>query len=186
MMTNRNKIIIAIILVAIGIAGRFLPHLWNFTPLVAIGLFAGVYLGRHYAWIVPVVAMLISDLFLGFYSLPIMMSVYGSFALVGLFGYLMRKYKNFEMVLALSISGAVFFFLITNFAVWYWGPWYEKTLTGLVYSYTAGLPFFRNALLGDIIYTLGLFGVYETVLYLRKKNFREIFFITKPSNYLKD
>lgn len=185
-MTNRNKIIIAIILVAIGIAGRFLPHLWNFTPLVAIGLFAGVYLGRHHAWSVPVIAMLISDFFLGFYSLPIMMSVYGSFALIGLFGYLMRKHKNFEMVLALSISGAVFFFLITNFAVWYWVPWYEKTLAGLIYSYTAGLPFFRNALLGDIIYTLGLFGLYEAFLYIKTKDFRDWLFVKNPSISLED
>lgn len=182
-MTTKKKIIIAVVLVALAVATRFMPHLWNFTALTAVALFAGNYLGPRYAVGVVFATMLISDLFIGFYSWPLMLSVYGSFALVGLVPSLVGKVgagkKNQQKqsgilsgttkVFGMSLLGSIIFFLVTNWAVWFFGTMYPANFSGLFSSYIAGLPFFRNAILGDLWYTGVFFGVYEYALYLKEK-----------------
>lgn len=167
-MSGKTKIIIGLALIAVGVAGRLGPHPWNFTPLAAIALFAGVYLGGRYALLVPAIAMLTGDLFLGFYEWPLMLAVYSSYLLIGALGTVIRKHKNAQTVMAGSLVGAVLFFLVTNWAVWQFSPWYAKTWDGLVYCYTLALPFFRNTVLGDVFYTATLFGAYEAVVYSLK------------------
>jgi len=163
-MTKQTKIIISIILVGLGVACRLLPHLWNFAPIAGIALFSGVYLGRRYALVLPAVAMLIGDFFIGFYDWKLMLAVYGSLILVGLIGLMIRKYKSLEIVVASSIISSVIFYLVTNYVVWQFSPWYTHTFAGLIQCYTLALPFFRNTILGDLFYTATLFGAYEAVV----------------------
>jgi hypothetical protein len=163
------KIIIPLILIGLAVSFRLLPHPWNFTPIAAVALFSGVYLGKRYALFVPLLAMFLSDIFLGFYDLKLMLAVYGSFALVGLIGLAIRRRKNPATVLGGSLAASTLFFLITNFAVWQFSFWYEKSLSGLFQCYALALPFFRSALLGDLFYTGVLFGAYEMVLLLLTK-----------------
>ncbi len=160
-MNKKTKLIISFILIALGVACRLLPHLWNFAPVLAIALFSGIYLGRRYAVILPIIAMLIGDFFIGFYDWKLMGVVYASYILAGLIGSFVKKYKSVETVLASGISASVIFFLATNWAVWQFSPWYEKSLAGLIQCYTLALPFFRNAIFGDIFYVVILFGAYE-------------------------
>ena len=163
-MTRKTKLIISLILITLGVACRLLPHLWNFAPIAGIALFAGIYLGRRYAVVLPVASMFIGDLFIGFYDWKLMLAVYASFVLVGLIGVLIKKHKSLETVLAGSIMASVLFFLVTNFAVWQFSPWYAKSLQGLIQCYTMALPFFRNTFLGDLFYVVVLFGVYESIV----------------------
>lgn len=168
-MNNTTKIIAAILLALIGVLFRLIPHAANFTPVVAIALVAGVYLGRSYSLVVPLATMFVSDIVIGFYSLPVMLSVYGSFALIGVFGQLLRKYHSLETRAAMSIAASLFFFLVTNWAVWQFGSMYAHSLAGLGESYTLALPFFRNALVGDVFFSLGLFGAFELALRTRAR-----------------
>jgi len=163
-----------LILVILGAVFRLLPHPWNFTPIAAITLFSGVYLGKKYAFFAPILAMFFSDIFLGFYEWKLMLAVYGSFALIFLIGLAIKKHKSLKTILAGSLTASVLFFLITNFVVWQFTPWYPKTLSGLIQCFILALPFFRNTLFGDLFYTIVLFGTYELVLILtkhRKYNF---------------
>lgn len=162
-MNKNKKIIIAISLVLIGVLGRALPHLWNFTPIIAIGIFANFYLGKKWGVALPLLSMLLSDIFLGFYNPVLMISVYGSFALVGITAYLIKRSKNTKNIILASFVASTLFFIITNFASWWITPFYEKSLLGLLEAYTLGLPFYRNMLLGDMFYTMSFFGVYELV-----------------------
>jgi len=169
-MTKKTKLIISAVLICLGVACRLLPHAWNFTPIAGIALFAGVYLGRNYAIILPVLAMVIGDLFIGFYELQLMLIVYGCYMTIGLIGVLIKKHKSLETVMAGSIIASVIFFLATNWAVWQFSPWYAKSLAGLMQCYALALPFFRNTLLGNLFYTSVLFGAYEIVmLWARQK-----------------
>ena len=59
---------------------------------------------------------------------------------------------------ASALVGSVGFFLISNFAVWMTGIMYPLTLGGLATCYVAGLPFFRNALISDMLFTAVFFG----------------------------
>lgn len=159
----------AVFLIIFGAVMRLLPHPENFAPITAIALFGAVYLRKRFAFILPLGAMFISDLIIGFYGLT-MVFVYGSFIISGLLGLLIRKQKSIKNVLLISILSSTLFFLITNFGVWA-NPasWYSPTLSGLLDSYIAGIPFFRGTILGDLVYTAGLFGTYELAKILGKR-----------------
>ena len=167
---NKRNIVMFAVLVAIGVFGRLLPHVWNFTPLIATTIFAGVYLGKKYAFFLPIITMLISDIIIGFYDPKIMLSVYFSFAIAGLIGYRFAKNKKINNLALSAFASSTIFFLITNAAVWLFDSMYQPGFIGLLQSYWAGIPFYRNMMLGDVIYTVSLFSLYEfSLLAIKKK-----------------
>ncbi len=172
-MINKKQIIEFIIIlffIAIGAGLRLLPHPPNFAPIAAIALFGGVYLSKKKALFLPVLAMMISDVFIGSYNTFLMFAVYGSFLLMVLLGFWLKKHKKWYTIGGTAILSAVLFFLVTNFAVWVFTPWYPKTFTGLIQCYIMAVPFFKNTLLGNLFYVPLFFGAYELVqLYLKKK-----------------
>ncbi len=145
---------------------RLLPHPPNFTPIAAMALFGGAYLNKKFAFSVPLGAMFISDIFLGFHST--MPYVYGSFILAGLIGLWLKKHKSAKNVLCSTLLSSILFFLITNFGVWAQG-WYPRNLSGLWESYVMGIPFFKNTVAGDLFYSGIFFGTYELVQLLVSK-----------------
>jgi len=181
---NKRNLIIFVVLVVLGVLGRLLPHAWNFTPLIAITIFAGIYLGRKYIFLVPVATMIISDLIIGFYSPQIMIAVYLSFIFAGLIGYKFARNRKLNNVVLSALASSTLFFLITNGAVWLFGSMYTLNLAGLIQSYIAGIPFYRNMMLGDVTYTVALFGLYElSLICLKKYSMRKT--LLKPNLNLK-
>lgn len=144
-----NKLLI-LFLISLGVLMRVLPHQPNFTPVAAIALFSGTYLPRRYALLIPLIIMFLSDLFLGFH--PTMVWVYGSLLLSGILGSHLRDSVTFSKVVGLSLLSSVVFFLLTNFGVWISTSMYPKNPLGLLDCYVMAIPFFRNTLLGDLIY----------------------------------
>ncbi|MFW6110042.1 MAG: DUF6580 family putative transport protein [Patescibacteria group bacterium] len=172
MIFNREDVIkfaVAFLLVLIGVVFRLLPHPPNFTPVGAIALFAGVYLSLGISFVLPVVAMFISDIFLGGYRLPVMGAVYGSFLLTAVLGIWLRQDVKWYKVATGAVLSAVFFFLFTNFAVWAFTPWYSRDFVGLVSCYLAAIPFFKNTLAGNLFFTALFFGTYLLVNMLLEK-----------------
>ncbi len=154
----------AVVVAAIFIAAlmRLIPHWPNFTPVAAIALFGGVYISRKMlALAIPLAALLISDLFIGFH--PYMLAVYGSFALTTGIGILIRKRPGILSILAASLASSILFYLITNFATWWGNPNYSQDFGGLVQCYTLAIPFFNNGILGDLFFNTVLFGGFYLV-----------------------
>ena len=159
-MPKKYLILLGLVFTTLAIAIRLLPHPWNFTPLGASILFAGFILPKKWLWL-PLAALLISDLIIGTYDAPVMIAVYLSYAILMAAAYNLRGYYNFLTALVTSLGGAILFFFITNAAVWLWSGMYQTDFNGLMASYAAGLPFFRNSLSGDLFYSAVFFGVYE-------------------------
>ena len=153
---SRILVIVAIIMVAA--LARLIPHPPNVTPLAAMALFGGAYLGdRRLALMVPFGALLLSDLLLGFHAT--MSFVYAGFALTVLLGArVIGERRGVMRIGGTAIAASLLFFLITNFGVWIIYPMYPHTAAGLIDSYVAGLPFLRNSLLGDIFFVTVIFG----------------------------
>lgn len=144
------------LIVAAAVA-RILPHPWNFTPVGAVALFAGAHLrSRRLAYAVPLAAMLASDLVIGLHAL--MPVVYACFALTVGIGGVLRGRRTLLPIAGATLASSVLFFVVTNFAVWALGGWYPLSLSGLIACYVAGIPYFRNTLLGDALYAAVLFG----------------------------
>lgn len=167
-------------IVLLAVFSRLIPHPPNFTPLIAIALFGGAYFSKKsYAFMIPLIAMLISDILIirfiyahlstiheYFISLATI-SVYISFALIVLIGFLLHnRVKVFNVVFA-SLAGSILFFIVANFAVWAGGSYnlYPKNMTGLIECYIAAIPFFKNTLISALVYSGVLFGSFELAKY---------------------
>jgi len=143
-LSKKEKVLISFVL--ISALTRLVPHPPNFAPITAMSLFAGAYFTRkQLAFIIPLLAMLISDLFLGFYTISVF--VYLSFAMITWLG----QQKN-KVTPKIVLLGSVLFFLITNLGVWF--LYYPKTIEGLVTCFTLAIPFFATSLLGDVFYSV--------------------------------
>lgn len=157
---------------------RLLPHAYNFTPIGAIALFGAAYFPqKKWAFIIPVAALWLSDLFLNnmvyasyyegfaFFSSGFLYT-YGAFALVVMLGIYLFDKITVPRVLAGALGGSIIFFIVSNFGVWLASPMYPLTLEGLIVCYTAAIPFFHYTLAGNLVYCGVLFGGFE---YLRYK-----------------
>lgn len=146
--------------VILGLAlTRILPHPPNFSPILAIALFSGAILkDRRLAFVIPLLAMLISDLIIGFHSL--IWLVYLSFIAVVYMGTFLQTQRKLVAITGMTISGSLLFFLITNLGVWAFDGLYPMTFAGLISCYTAALPFLQNSMAGDLFFVAVLFGGY--------------------------
>jgi hypothetical protein len=142
-----------------------IPHTWNFTAIGALAIFGGAqFSDKRLAFIVPITAMAISDVFIGNgFSLV----VYTGFVAMVACGFLIRNKVNTTNVILVSFISASVFFLITNFAFLYPSTRYSHNISGILTSYAAGLPFFRNMLIGNLVFSSILFGAF----YLLSKRF---------------
>jgi hypothetical protein len=156
--TNRFQLLVALCLIAIGVTLRLLPHPANFAPIAAIAIFGGAVLPRRFAIWVPLGAMVLSDLVIGFYgTMWVTWACYGLIAAAS--GHWLRK-PTVARGLMITVSSSLFFFVVTNFAVWASSGMYAHTWVGLVHCYVMALPFFRNTAASDLFYTAALFGLY--------------------------
>ena len=157
---KRNKMIMAYWLIMAVAFLRLLPHPPGFTPIGALGLFSGTYMERRWAWLTPILALVIGDAVIGFYDPLIMAAVYIGFVCTACIGRLLlrKKHSGWRMASAI-VFAALVFFVITN-ASWWW-VFYPHTLAGLVVCYLNGLPFLGVALIADTFYAALMFGVYE-------------------------
>jgi len=161
------------ILVLLAAFSRLMPHIPNVTPIAAMALFGGAYFAnKKIAFIVPLVAMFLSDIVLRFtagYELFTSMRVvlYGTFAAITLIGLQLRGRFNGPRTLIASLLASGFFFITTNFAVWALGQGlvFPLTTQGLLACYEVAIPFFRNTLLGDLMFVAVLFGGFELAQY---------------------
>ena len=165
-----NKTVKPILIIAVMLAAastRLFPHVLNFTPITAIALFGAALLPNNWMkFTLPLAVIFLSDCLLqlqngtGFYQG--MGVVYFAYSIMLVWGMYMTKKLTFPTVL---------FFLITNFALFYSDSavlnpalaGITNPLARVMASYTAAIPFFRNSLTGDLLFSGILFGGYFAV-----------------------
>ncbi len=149
-----HKVIPYGLIVILAVLTRLLPHPPNFAPIDGLALFSGSKFSKKIAVVIPLAAMVLSDIFLGFHNT--IFFVYISFVVIAIMGSFIKQTKWYSLAAA-SFLSSVIFFLVTNFGVWYVGGLYPKTFSGLIEAYVMGLPFFGNTLLSDFIYSFSFF-----------------------------
>ena len=149
-------------LIVLGVVARLVPHPWNATPLMAIALFGGTYLAKRWAILLPLAIVALSDVLLGWHNT--VSFTWGAFTLSGMIAWWIRSRPSATRILVGALAGSGLFFLITNFGVWVMGGLYPRTTAGLWECYVAAIPFFRNSLAGDLLYTAALFWGYALAI----------------------
>ena len=141
-MKQKENLLILFILIAIWF--RLIPHLPNFTPITSLALFSGLMFKRRWLSVtIPILAMILSDLVLGFSEITIW--VYLGISAISMVSWFQRKI-NINSILISSLV----FFIISNFGVWVIG--YPHTMNGLLTCFTLAIPFFGYSILGDLFW----------------------------------
>lgn len=150
--------------VIIACLGRAVPHPANVTPLMSLSVIAGVRFSRPLACLMVLVSMFVSDILVSLvygyapFGSWVWFTYTGFVGIVLLMPYLCRQLKLQSLLTTVCFS-ALAFWVWTNFGAWLLGGMYSKTMAGLGACYIAGLPFLRNALLGDLLWMLVIVGL---------------------------
>ena len=167
------------VLIVVAALSRLVMHPPNFTPITGMALFAAAHFSKKYwAFVIPMVALFVSNLILNnvvyaaFYDGFVLFGsasifwVFLAFAGIITLGVLVLQRLTIPRLVGVTFVGSLLFFVVTNLAVWYFGPpFYPKTWAGLVECFTLAIPFYRNMILGDLFYVTALFGSYELLRY---------------------
>ena len=166
-----RKEIFPISLIFILALSRLIPHPYNFTPMLAVGVFSGFYFKQFYlSLFIVIFSMFIGDLFLGFHST--MFFTYISLAVAVLVGLSIKRFQ-FKEILFTGLASSVCFFIITNFGAWLTHQMYEQNFNGLLQSYEMAIPFFHNTLISTFLYLLILKLLFDIAV--KKKIFKTSF-----------
>lgn len=167
-MKSKNPPIILLVVIVFGVVlMRLIPHPPNLSPIGALALFSGAYFENRTKFILPIAALFLSDLIIGFHTT--MPFVYGSFIVTILLGAYLKQKQSILRIGCLSMISSVLFFFITNFGVWATSSMYASTFSGLMNAYAMGVPFFRNTVAGDLVYSFILFYGLQSCIILKTR-----------------
>ena len=168
---------VAVTLIVLAALSRLLPtidqSLANFSPVMAIAFCGAVYFRKRWMWLVPFIALGLSDAYLNHYyakeygfTWPVSGFIARSACFAGalFIGAWIAKRKSWLNLLNGALLSAILFYIVTNTQSWAADAFYAKTLAGWWQALTVGHPeypptvfFFRNTLFGDLMFT-GLFA----------------------------
>ena len=182
-MTKRTMVLLGFL--ALAVASRFLillnPSWANFSPVSSMALFAGAYaLSKRQAILWSILPIWISTLILNNVFYPqyfdgfswgfdfVHLSLFAGIALLG------SRISNTSSFVGANVISVLGFFILSNLAVWASDAIgygfkagnavvYAKDFSGLMTCYAAALPFLKNAIISQFLFSALLFGGYELV-----------------------
>lgn len=166
---KKQDIIVLSSIILVLIAMRSIFNIPNFNPIGAIALMGGILFHKKTtAFLVTIGALFLGDIILGLSS-PIYMDymfsttflfVYVAFLLMILLGTALKNRASLMTISLGSVVSAILFFLITNAGSWL-ALNYDRSLSGLISAYSAGIPFFRATLVSQLLFSLGIYIIYN-------------------------
>ncbi len=184
-----------LIVVAAGwrVMGAHLPAVANFAPLMALTFCGAVYFRDKRMWLVPFVALVLSDLYLNQYyasvfgetwSWPSMATRLICFALALPVGAFIARHKTWLNLFGGTLLSSATFYVLTNTDAWLRDPFYVKTAAGWLQALTVGRPefpptiwFFRNTLASDLLFV----GVFALTMELAARRRGEISLLARSA-----
>ena len=138
----------------------------NFAPLAALALCGSLYLPRPWSWAGPLLALLVSDIFLNLHYgvagvTGATLAVAGATMMICALGTQLARRPSGWLWLAGSLGASFLFYFVTNSAAWWTLVGYDKSLAGWIQALTVGLPgypptwtFLRASVISDLIFTV--------------------------------
>jgi hypothetical protein len=162
-----NDVGLAAFFVMLAITLRLIKIVPNLELVTATSIVAGIVLkNKKLSLLVPFVTMVVSDNILG--NSKIFLFTWSAYIFAAVAGIIINRYKFFNLnsifkkSLVLSGGGIIFtlfFYVWTNAGVVVVGNWYPHTVEGFLASYYNALPFLRNQLIGNAVFTPAVYFV---------------------------
>ena len=153
------RLLLILSIFLLGVISCIADHPANFTPILSITLLSGFYIKKKYGFLLPISIMLTLYYFLP----PTHMLLYGAMLIAYLLIYAAGFYflkDNIGNVIYMSFLSSIIFFIISNFAVWLSGGYFQN-LAGLLLCYEMALPFFKNTLISTIYFSTYFYIIYK-------------------------
>lgn len=160
----------AVVALFITALSKYFIEIPNFSPIGAIALMSGAYIGKKlWAVALPLLALFLADiLIMGtspiyqdyFWTDGMFFTYLGFFLIVGI-GVLIKRRLNLVSVLGGSLAAALVFYIFSNFGSFLFLPQYAKNVSGLVEAYLNGVPFFRATLISQVLFSVILYYAYN-------------------------
>lgn len=155
-LSNDEKL--ALVLIVLGAMSRLLHLPPNIAAVTGVTLLAGYALRSVWlALLVPIAAMSLADLLLGWY--PGVVATYAGMAAGVFIARALLPRLTVPRLVATTFLASLAFFVLSNFGTWAEG-WYGYTWEGLVACYIAAIPFWQNSLIADFTSTALAFGLF--------------------------
>lgn len=137
----------------------------NFSPMAAIALCGAAYLPKRLAVVLPVCALLVTDIVLNaHYGFPTWsmwtLPRYACYAAIAAYGWTLRDRASWAHLIPSSIGASLVFYIVSNTFSWIADPNYVKNLAGWWQALTVGTPghaptwmFYVNTFVSDVGFT---------------------------------
>ncbi len=142
----------------------------NFSPVIAMALFSGAVIkDKKLAFFMPLVSMFVADVIFevsgiapGFWGWGQIVG-YAVIALITVFGFYLKKI-NVQNVIGFSIASSLLFFFLSNSSYFLFENnvyhTYATSFSGYMDCLAAGIPFLKNNIPADLVYSGVFFGGY--------------------------
>ncbi len=155
---------LALIAIAACAVLRFAPHPADFSAIFGALVFTGWAFPRRRGLLVALSALILSDLILTplVYHTQVGWSqaiVWLAFLSVACTGWLLHARLSVRRGILVCLLAPTLFWVIANFGVWIAGTLYPHSWTGLIYCYTAAIPFYKHELASTILSGVILVGL---------------------------
>jgi hypothetical protein len=180
---------VAIVLIVLATLNRLLPTIdpsvSNFSPVMSIAFCGAVYFRKRWMWLIPFVALGLSDVYLNNYyakeygftwPLSGFLARTACFGAALFIGAWVAKRKSWLNLLGGTLLSAIIFYIVTNTQSWAADAFYAKTIAGWWQALTVGHPeypptvfFFRNTLFGDLMFTGMFAGIMEWLAHRKEE-----------------
>lgn len=166
-MKQKQMIWVVAALVIFAALTRIMLYPFNFSPVIALALFGGACIpDRRLGFFLPVLAMFVSDLMFEFFNIAPgfwgweQLAHYAFFVLIAFLGSAIGK-PSVLKVIGTSLASSLIFFFLSNSLVWLADKtYYAQDISGWANCLAAGLPFLKNSILADLLYSGLFFGGY--------------------------
>lgn len=150
--------------------------LTNFSPLMAAALCGALFLPGVIGLVIPLIALLVSDALLNIHygepliSKQLLWTLPCYLIAIGI-GWMLRERRGAYLpALTGTLAASLIFYMVTNTGCWLGQVAYPQNFGGWVQALTVGLPcypptwhFFRNSLMGDILFTALFVTLFHSV-----------------------
>lgn len=181
MKQNKSLLLMVIVVAVLAALSRvaFYAQDFYFSPAIAMALFCGAVIqNKQIAFFVPIASMLLADVVFelsgiapGFWGWGQLVG-YGILVLITVLGFYLKKI-NVLRVAGFSIASSLLFFFLSNSSVWLLdsGVYYANNARGYMDCLVAGIPFLKNSLIADLLYSALFFAGY---VWMEKYSFKKV------------
>jgi hypothetical protein len=171
MKVSKYTLLSFLMLIVVAAVYRAIPgRPWGFAPQFAMAIFGGAVIkDRKLAFLLPLLSLLISDVFYELLYINGMFEIKGFydgmwinyllFASLTIVGFFIKNDKPLSIAKG-AVAAPTIFFFASNFTTWLGSGGYNrpKTFSGLTQAFIDGIPFYTNSLVGTFVFGAVLFG----------------------------